>query len=184
MTEIALSPREIEVVDLLAKGKTPVKIARLLGLQCTTVSTHLRRVRAKVGAGSTLELAVRWAVHRVNYYPHHIGDYAKDTAHLSMLEDAAYRRMLDVVYATEKPLPRRPAAIYRLVRARTHAEKLAVDVVLGEFWVEGRTAGATAGRCRDRQGAARSRRRREAQPTSVGTAMRNANASCHRNANA
>jgi uncharacterized phage protein (TIGR02220 family) len=72
----------------------------------------------------------------VNYYPHHIGDYARDTGHLSMLEDAAYRRMLDVAYATEKPLPRDQSAIYRLVRARTHAEKLAVDIVLGEFWVE------------------------------------------------
>jgi uncharacterized protein YdaU (DUF1376 family) len=73
----------------------------------------------------------------VNYYQHHIGDYSKDTAHLSMLEDAAYRRMLDVVYATEKPLPKDQLSIYRLVRARSHAEKLAVDVVLGEFWIEG-----------------------------------------------
>jgi uncharacterized protein YdaU (DUF1376 family) len=73
----------------------------------------------------------------VNFYPHHIGDYAKDTAHLSMLEDAAYRRMLDVAYAAEKPLPRIRRTIYRLVRARSHAEKLAVDVVLGEFWIEG-----------------------------------------------
>jgi uncharacterized phage protein (TIGR02220 family) len=73
----------------------------------------------------------------MNYYPHHIGDYAKDTAHLSMLEDAAYRRMLDVTYATERPLPLDQQAIYRLVRARTHAERMAVDVVLGEFWTEG-----------------------------------------------
>jgi uncharacterized protein YdaU (DUF1376 family) len=72
----------------------------------------------------------------LNYYPWHIGDYAKDTAHLSILEDGAYRRMLDVYYASERPLPRDQQAIYRLVRARTHAEKLAVDVVLGEFWVE------------------------------------------------
>jgi uncharacterized phage protein (TIGR02220 family) len=74
---------------------------------------------------------------RLNYYPHHIGDYDKDTKHLSMLEDAAYRRMIDVAYATEKPLPRDQQKIYRLVRARTHAEQLAVDVVLGEFWTEG-----------------------------------------------
>jgi uncharacterized protein YdaU (DUF1376 family) len=73
----------------------------------------------------------------VNSYPHHIGDYSKDTAHLTMLEDAAYRRMLDVVYASEKPLPRDQQKIYRLVRARSHVEKLAVDVVLGEFWNEG-----------------------------------------------
>ena len=73
----------------------------------------------------------------MNYYLHHIGDYSKDTSHLTMLEDAAYRRMLDVAYASEKPLPKDQQSIYRLVRARTHAEKLAVDVVLGEFWIEG-----------------------------------------------
>lgn len=73
----------------------------------------------------------------MNFYQHHIGDYAKDTGHLSMLEDAAYRRMLDVAYATEKPLPKDQQAVYRLVRARSHAEKLAVDVILGEFWTEG-----------------------------------------------
>lgn len=73
----------------------------------------------------------------MNYYPHHIGDYDKRTKHLSMLEDAAYRRMLDVVYATEKPLPKDQQSIYRLVRARSHAERQSVDVVLGEFWIEG-----------------------------------------------
>jgi uncharacterized protein YdaU (DUF1376 family) len=73
----------------------------------------------------------------VNFYPHHIGDYAKDTAHLSMLEDAAYRRMLDVAYGSEKPLPKSQEKIYRLVRARSNTERLAVDIVLGEFWIEG-----------------------------------------------
>lgn len=73
----------------------------------------------------------------LNYYPHHIGDYDKDTKHLTMLEDSAYRRMLDIYYGTERPLPRDQQAIYRLVRARSHAEKLAVDVVIGEFFTEG-----------------------------------------------
>lgn len=72
----------------------------------------------------------------MNYYPHHIGDYLRDTAHLSLVEHGAYRRMLDVYYATEKPLPRAQAQIYRLVGAKNNAEKLAVDVVLGEFWIE------------------------------------------------
>lgn len=73
----------------------------------------------------------------MNFYQHHIGDYSKDTVHLSMLEDSAYRRMLDVYYGTEKPLPKAQQSIYRLVRARTRAEQLAVDVVLGEFFTEG-----------------------------------------------
>lgn len=31
----------------------------------------------------------------MNYYPFHIGDYLTETAHLSWLEDCAYRRLLD-----------------------------------------------------------------------------------------
>ena len=72
----------------------------------------------------------------MNYYPHHIGDYCKDTVHLTLLEDGAYRRMLDVYYATERPLPVSQQAIYRLVRAKTLAEKQAVDIILGEFFLE------------------------------------------------
>jgi uncharacterized protein YdaU (DUF1376 family) len=30
----------------------------------------------------------------VNYYKHHIGDYAEATAHLSFVEDAAYLRLM------------------------------------------------------------------------------------------
>jgi uncharacterized protein YdaU (DUF1376 family) len=72
----------------------------------------------------------------VNYYSHHIGDYAKDTGHLSLLEHGAYRRLLDCVYASERPLPRDRQAIYRLIRARSQTERVAVDAVLEEFWIE------------------------------------------------
>jgi uncharacterized protein YdaU (DUF1376 family) len=72
----------------------------------------------------------------VNYYPHHIGDYTTATAHLSMLEDCAYRRLLDIYYTNERPLPKTQAELYRLVRARSHQEKLAVDIVIGEFFIE------------------------------------------------
>lgn len=70
----------------------------------------------------------------MNYYAHHIGDYARDTAHLSMLEDAAYRRLLDVYYSTEQPLPADIATLCRLVRAKTRAEKRAVESVTREFF--------------------------------------------------
>lgn len=73
----------------------------------------------------------------LNYYPHHIGDYARDTAHLSLLEDGAYRRMLDLCYRTEKPLPLDRNQLYRLVRVKSLQEKQAVDVILGEFFIEG-----------------------------------------------
>lgn len=72
----------------------------------------------------------------MNYYPHHIGDYAKDTAHLTILEDGAYRRLLDLYYSSERPLPLNKEGLYRLVRARTKEEKKAVDTVLAEFFSE------------------------------------------------
>lgn len=70
----------------------------------------------------------------MNFYPHHIGDYSKDTSHLSMVEDGAYRRLMDRCYATEKPLPLDPREIYRVARANTATERKAVDAVLAEFF--------------------------------------------------
>ena len=75
----------------------------------------------------------------MNYYNHHIGDYAKDTAHLTMLEDAAYRRMLDLYYSSERALPLNRDGLYRLVRARSKDEKKAVDTILEEFFHLGET---------------------------------------------
>jgi uncharacterized protein YdaU (DUF1376 family) len=71
----------------------------------------------------------------MNYYPFHIGDYASATRHLSWDEDAAYRRLLDVYYTTEKPLPVDLRAVCRLVMATTEAQREAVAIVLDEFFV-------------------------------------------------
>lgn len=79
----------------------------------------------------------------MNYYERHLGDYAKDTAHLTMLEHGAYTLLLDRYYSTEAGIPADQA--HRVARARTRDEKAAVDTVLGEFfalvdgmWVNGR----------------------------------------------
>lgn len=72
----------------------------------------------------------------MNYYEHHLGDYAKDAGHLSMLEHGAYRCMLDLCYATEKPLPLDREKLNRLVRANSDEEKQAVSLVLVEFFDE------------------------------------------------
>lgn len=71
----------------------------------------------------------------MNYYSHHIGDYTTDTAHLSLLEDGAYRRLMDRYYTTEAPLPADEASLFRVVRARAPEEQEAVRVVLAEFFV-------------------------------------------------
>jgi uncharacterized protein YdaU (DUF1376 family) len=71
----------------------------------------------------------------LNYYPHHIGDYAAATEHLSWLEDMAYTRLIRLYYRTEKPIPSDRAVVYRLVRASGSQERKAVDAVLSEFFV-------------------------------------------------
>lgn len=68
----------------------------------------------------------------MNYYERHLGDYARDTAHLSMLEHGAYNLLLDRYYATEQGIPADQA--HRLARARTREERAAVDAVLQEFF--------------------------------------------------
>ncbi|MGL4649549.1 MAG: YdaU family protein [Caldilineaceae bacterium] len=68
----------------------------------------------------------------MNYYERHIGDYLKDTAHLSLLEHGVYGRLLDVYYTREGAIP--AAQVERLVGARTKDEKAALAVVLSEFF--------------------------------------------------
>ena len=70
----------------------------------------------------------------MNFYKHHLGDYAKATAHLSILEHGVYLLMLHHHYATEAPLPAAPAIICRIIRATSKTESAAVDAVLREFW--------------------------------------------------
>lgn len=70
----------------------------------------------------------------MNYYEHHIGDYAEATAHLSFVEDAAYSRLIRKYYATEKALPGDLKSVQRLVAARSKEERDAVASVLAEFF--------------------------------------------------
>ena len=60
----------------------------------------------------------------MNFYKHYIGDYQRDTGHLSLAEHGAYRLMLDAFYATGKPLPADKKALYRLLRAATAVERI------------------------------------------------------------
>ncbi|CAJ3122885.1 Uncharacterized protein conserved in bacteria [Burkholderia pseudomallei] len=68
----------------------------------------------------------------MNFYKRHIGDYLKDTAHLSLLEHGVYARLLDVYYTRESGIPDDQAA--RLIGARARDELSALKVVLGEFF--------------------------------------------------
>lgn len=95
----------------------------------------------------------------LNYYEHHLGDYLKDTLHLSMLEEGAYRRLLDSYYGRESGIPK--DQVFRIARAVSKAEKDAVKAVLKEFfrlvgdvWVKDRCEQEIA-RFREKQSKAR-----------------------------
>lgn len=66
------------------------------------------------------------------HYPFHVGDYIADTAHLSIEEDIAYRRLLDLYYTSEKPIPNDGKQVSRRIRMGEH-EGL-VCAVLEEFF--------------------------------------------------
>lgn len=70
----------------------------------------------------------------MNFYAFHIGDYASATRHLTWTEDAAYRRLLDVYYVKEGPLPADLRQVYRLAVAGSEEQREAVDSVLSEFF--------------------------------------------------
>ena len=69
----------------------------------------------------------------MNYYQRHIGDYLKDTAHLSLLEHGVYGRLLDIYYSRECGIDDAEAA--RLVGARSDEERKALETILNEFFV-------------------------------------------------
>lgn len=68
----------------------------------------------------------------MNYYKRHLGDYAKDTRHLSMAEHGAFTLLLDYYYATEKPIP--DDRCERIANAYANGEREIVRGVLKEFF--------------------------------------------------
>ncbi|WP_035800288.1 response regulator transcription factor [Kitasatospora mediocidica] len=54
----ALTPREKQVLTLLAGGETYWNIGRQLGISRHTVDTHLRRLRDKTGTANRTQLVV------------------------------------------------------------------------------------------------------------------------------
>jgi uncharacterized phage protein (TIGR02220 family) len=71
----------------------------------------------------------------MHYYQHNIGDYRKDTAHLSLLEHGIYRQALDLYYLEESPLPKDDAKLMRLLCVRSADEKQALCNVLADFFI-------------------------------------------------
>ncbi len=76
---------------------------------------------------------LKWGFERkiMHYYQFHIGDYASHTRHLSLIEDLAYRRLLDFYYLHEQPIKQRDIA--RQIGMRDCEQD--VLTVLNEFFV-------------------------------------------------
>jgi DNA-binding CsgD family transcriptional regulator len=56
---VQLSPRELEIVRMVAQGHPNKIIADVLSISCWTVSTYLRRIFAKLGVGSRAAMVAR-----------------------------------------------------------------------------------------------------------------------------
>ena len=68
---------------------------------------------------------------KMHFYQFHIGDYKSHTHHLSLIEDLAFRRLLDHYYLHEHPISQRDIA--RQIGMREHEQE--VLTVLNEFFI-------------------------------------------------
>ena len=69
----------------------------------------------------------------MNYYSFHIADFALHTSHLTLEEEAIYRRLLDYYYDTESPIPKKTQPVIRRLRLGSYEET--VGLILEEFFV-------------------------------------------------
>lgn len=70
----------------------------------------------------------------MHYYQFNIKDYSFATIRMSLMEDLAFRRMLDLFYESEKPLPFELKRVAKLIGMPDHQEE--IRDVLNEFWQE------------------------------------------------
>jgi uncharacterized protein YdaU (DUF1376 family) len=67
----------------------------------------------------------------MHYYKFNIGDYARSTRHLTNDEDLAFRRLLDMYYETESPIPLETQWVARRIRIDTDV----IEVLLNDMFI-------------------------------------------------
>ena len=79
----------------------------------------------------------------MHYYQFNIGDYSSHTSRLSLMEDLAYRRLLDLYYLTEQPFNECLTSVAREIGMPEHREE--IEYILNKFfalddglWVQNR----------------------------------------------
>lgn len=70
----------------------------------------------------------------MHYYQFNIGDYASHTSRLSIIEDLAYRRLLDLYYLTERPFNGCSTDVAREIGLTEYQSE--VDYILSKFFVK------------------------------------------------
>lgn len=55
-----MSGMQRDIIERLSRGRRPFEIAKDLELGLSTVNTHLRRLREKLGVRTNVEAALRW----------------------------------------------------------------------------------------------------------------------------
>jgi len=68
----------------------------------------------------------------MHHYPFHVGDYIRATAHLDIVEDCIYRRLIDLYMETELPIPNETQQVMR--RLRLGSSGLILETILKEFF--------------------------------------------------
>jgi len=108
----------------------------------------------------------------MNYYPFHVGDYAAHTKHLSLMEDLAYRRLLDAYYLAERPFTGCARDVAREIGMLDHLES--VEYVLNKFFIASEV-GFSSKRC-DEEIAAYQDKQAKASKAGKASAERRSNA--------
>jgi len=70
----------------------------------------------------------------MHYYQFNIGDYRRDTAHLSRIEHSIYRDLIDWYYLDEQPIPMETQSVIRRLRLGSDEEAEALQNVLSDFF--------------------------------------------------
>jgi uncharacterized protein YdaU (DUF1376 family) len=86
------------------------------------------------GSKKTARQVERVGRMKIIWYSFYPADYARDTAHLSILEHGAYRLLLDHYYLTGVPLPASAVHLHRVCRTFAEEEQVALHSVLHQFF--------------------------------------------------
>jgi uncharacterized protein YdaU (DUF1376 family) len=72
----------------------------------------------------------------LHYYQFNIGDYRRDTIHLTLIEHGIYRQLLDSYYLNEGPITKSEDELMRSLCVRNADEQEAFRRVVKEFFIE------------------------------------------------